>query len=113
MGWGGAASAGLAVSMVHKMYHVSMALKRTNVYADENDLALIKEAARRKGVSEAELIREAIHRMALATRVWDEPFITDEETVDLRGPITSDDIRAAVVRGHAEREARDEFRDGE
>jgi hypothetical protein len=73
-----------------------MALKRTNVYAEEEDLALLKEAARRRGVPEAELIREGIHRMALATRVWDEPFIDDEETFDLGGPITRDEIRAAV-----------------
>ncbi|MDX6331258.1 MAG: hypothetical protein QOI83_3641, partial [Streptomycetaceae bacterium] len=40
---------------------MSMALKRTMVYADPDDLATIKEAARREGVSEAEIIREAIH----------------------------------------------------
>ncbi|MFJ5778685.1 CopG family transcriptional regulator [Streptomyces sp. NPDC093094] len=73
-----------------------MGLKRTNVYADEADLALIKEAAARMGVAEAEIIREGIHRMALATRVWDEPFVSDEETFDLGGPITRDDIRAAA-----------------
>ncbi|SCD67886.1 CopG family transcriptional regulator [Streptomyces sp. DvalAA-19] len=73
-----------------------MALKRTNVYADDEDLALIKEAAGRLGVSEAELIREGIHRIALARRVWDEPFVTDEETFDLGGPITRDDVREAV-----------------
>ncbi|WP_306322997.1 MULTISPECIES: CopG family transcriptional regulator [unclassified Streptomyces] len=72
-----------------------MALKRTNVYADDADLALIKEAAARLGVSEAEMIREGIHRMAMARRVWDEPFITDEETIDLGGPVTHDDVRAA------------------
>ncbi|MEU8525931.1 MULTISPECIES: CopG family transcriptional regulator [Streptomyces] len=73
-----------------------MALKRTNVYADENDLDLLKEAAARLGRSEAEMIREAIHRMAMAHRVWDEPFVSDEETFDFGGPITRDDIRASV-----------------
>ncbi|MER7551307.1 ribbon-helix-helix domain-containing protein [Streptomyces anulatus] len=73
-----------------------MALKRTNVYADDEDLDLIKEAAKRLGVSEAELIREGIHRIALARRVWDEPFVTDEETFDLGGPITRDDARDAM-----------------
>ncbi|MFD7294866.1 CopG family transcriptional regulator [Streptomyces sp. NPDC059897] len=72
-----------------------MALKRTNVYADDADLALIKEAAARLGVSEAEMIREGIHRIAMARRVWDEPFIADEETVDLGGPVTHDDVREA------------------
>jgi GNAT superfamily N-acetyltransferase len=40
----------------------------------------------------------------------DEPFITDEETVDLGGPVTKDDIRAAVAGGCQERESRDEAR---
>ncbi|MEU8886422.1 CopG family transcriptional regulator [Streptomyces sp. NPDC048442] len=53
-----------------------MTLKRTNVYADSEDLALIKEAAARQGVSEAEIIREAIHLAALSHRVWDEPFVS-------------------------------------
>jgi len=53
-----------------------MGLKRTNVYADEDDLALIKAAAERTGRSESEIIREAIHRAAWSERVWDEPFVT-------------------------------------
>jgi hypothetical protein len=53
---------------------MSMALKRTMVYADPDDLAVIKEAARREGVSEAEIIREAIHLAALAKRRWNEPL---------------------------------------
>lgn len=83
-----------------------MALKRTNVYADDEDLAMIKEAAARMGVSEAEIIREGIHRIALATRIWDEPFVTDEETFDLGGPVTDDDIRTAVTGAHEARERR-------
>ncbi|GAA2267484.1 hypothetical protein GCM10009853_020960 [Glycomyces scopariae] len=51
-----------------------MAKKRTMVYADEEDLAIIKEAAKRYGVSEAEIIRNAIHRAAMSSRIWDEPF---------------------------------------
>ncbi|RCV51490.1 ribbon-helix-helix domain-containing protein [Marinitenerispora sediminis] len=51
-----------------------MSMKRTNVYADPEDLALIKEAARRRGIPEAELIREGIHLAAMANRVWDEPL---------------------------------------
>ncbi|MDQ0943963.1 hypothetical protein [Streptomyces sp. V1I1] len=83
-----------------------MALKRTNVYADDSDLALIKDAAARLGVPEAEIIREGIHRIALAHRVWDEPFVTDEETFDLGEPVTRDDIRAAVTDGREARERR-------
>ncbi|MBA4864746.1 hypothetical protein H1V43_26020 [Streptomyces sp. PSKA54] len=81
-----------------------MALKRTNVYADDSDLALIKDAAARLGVPEAEIIREGIHRIALAHRVWNEPFVSDEETFDLGGPVTGDEIRAAVIEGHEARE---------
>ncbi len=98
-GAAGAAGGGLTekpCELVQVLYHARMALKRTNVYADDKDLALIKEAAGRLGVSEAELIREGIHRIALARRVWDEPFVTDEETFDLGGPITRDDVREAV-----------------
>ncbi|GGQ60782.1 hypothetical protein GCM10010267_24940 [Streptomyces griseorubens] len=92
--------------MVHKLYHGGMALKRTNVYADDGDLHLIKEAAARLGVSEAEIIREGIHRIALAHRVWDEPFVSDEETFDLGDSVEKDDIRSAVTRGHEDRERR-------
>ncbi|PZG87106.1 hypothetical protein C1I97_32870 [Streptomyces sp. NTH33] len=83
-----------------------MALKRTNVYAEDSDLQLIKQAAARLGVPEAEIIREGIHRIALAHRVWDEPFVSDEETFDLGGPVAEDEISAAVTRGYDERERR-------
>ena len=48
-----------------------MSLKRTNVYADSEDLALIKEIAARRGVPEAQIIREGIHLAAMSNRVWD------------------------------------------
>lgn len=53
-----------------------MAMKRTTVFADENDLAILKAAAARQGVAEAELLRVAIHLAAMANRTWDEPFFT-------------------------------------
>ena len=53
-----------------------MAMKRTTVFADENDLAILKAAAARRGVAEAELLRDAIHLAAMANRTWDEPFFT-------------------------------------
>ncbi|WP_077796061.1 CopG family transcriptional regulator [Streptomyces sp. JHA26] len=87
-----------------------MALKRTNVYAEDSDLALIKEAAARLGVAEAEIIREGIHRIALAHRVWGEPFVSDEETFDLGGPVDKGGIRAAVTEGYEERERRNRGR---
>lgn len=51
-------------------------MKRTTVFADERDLAVIKAAAARRGVAEAELLREAIHLAAMAHRTWDEPFFS-------------------------------------
>jgi hypothetical protein len=57
-------------------YHWYMSMKRTNVYADPEDLAIIKEAAKRRGVSEAEIIRQGIHLAAMANRVWDEPLFS-------------------------------------
>jgi hypothetical protein len=57
-----------------------MALRRTTVFADEDDLAVIKAAATRRGVAEAELIRDAIHLAALANRVWAEPVFSHRYT---------------------------------
>ncbi|MGX1808929.1 ribbon-helix-helix domain-containing protein [Nocardia sp. NPDC055321] len=48
--------------------------KRTTVYADANDLAVIKEAAARGDVSEAEIIRNAIHLAAMRLRRRSEPL---------------------------------------
>lgn len=53
-----------------------MSMKRTNVYADPEDLAIIKDAAKRQGISEAEIIRQGIHLAAMANRVWDEPLFS-------------------------------------
>ncbi|MFD8426971.1 CopG family transcriptional regulator [Streptomyces coelicoflavus] len=49
---------------------------RTNVYAGPEDLAIIKAAARRRGISEAEIIRQGIHLAAMANRVWDDPLFS-------------------------------------
>jgi len=51
-----------------------MTLKRTMVYADSDDLATIKEAAARNNVSEAEIIRNAIHLAAMRVRRRSEPL---------------------------------------
>ncbi|MHC0432312.1 ribbon-helix-helix domain-containing protein [Streptomyces sp. O3] len=53
-----------------------MSMKRANVYADPEDLAIVKEAAKRRGVSKAEIIRQGIHLAAMANRVWDEPLFS-------------------------------------
>ncbi|MDQ0813805.1 hypothetical protein QFZ63_005519 [Streptomyces sp. B3I7] len=81
-----------------------MALKRTNVYAEDSYLDLIKEAAARLGVAEAEIIREGIHRIALAHRVWGEPFVSDDETFDFGGPMGKGEIRTAMIRAYAGQE---------
>ncbi|MFH8365453.1 CopG family transcriptional regulator [Streptomyces sp. NPDC018031] len=75
-----------------------MSMKRTNVYADPEDLALIKEAAQRRGIPEAEIIREGIHLAAMANRVWDEPF--DWPTFEGTGEAaSSEDVTTAVAEG--------------
>ncbi|WP_238161851.1 CopG family transcriptional regulator [Kribbella antibiotica] len=56
-------------------------MKRTSVYAEAADLAVITEAARKRGVPAAELLREGIRLAAMANRVWDEPL--DWPTFDI------------------------------
>lgn len=51
-----------------------MPLKRTMVYADAEDLAVIKDAAAQSDVSEAEIIRNAIHLAAMRVRRRSEPL---------------------------------------
>jgi hypothetical protein len=74
-----------------------MSLKRTNVYADSDDLALIKEIATRRGVPEAQIIREGIHLAAMSNRVWDGSL--DWPTFDGSGETaTSDEVTETVAR---------------
>jgi hypothetical protein len=77
-------------------YDWYMSLKRTNVYADPEDLAVIKEAARRRGISEAEIIRQGIHLAAMANRVWDEPLFSRTFEGSGRTP-AREDLRNAVA----------------
>lgn len=70
-------------------------MKRTNVYADPEDLALIKQAAQHREVSEAEIIREGIHLAAMAYRVWEEPL--NWPVFDSSGEsVTNEEIRTTV-----------------
>jgi hypothetical protein len=79
-----------------------MSFKRTNVYADTDDLALIKEIAARRGVPEAQIIREGIHLAAMSNRVWDGTF--DWPTFEGTGePATSDEVTETVARAAATR----------
>jgi hypothetical protein len=77
-----------------------MSLRRTNVYADTDDLALIKEIAARRGVPEAEIIREGIHLAAMSNRVWDSSlnWPTFEGTGETA---TSDEVTETVARAAA------------
>jgi hypothetical protein len=69
---------------------------QTNVYADPDDLAIIKEAAKRRGISEAEIIRQGIHLAAMANRVWDEPLFSRTFTGSGRTP-SKTEVRDAVA----------------
>ncbi|MFJ9517340.1 CopG family transcriptional regulator [Kitasatospora sp. NPDC101801] len=75
-----------------------MALKRTTVYAESEDLAVIKAAAARRGIAEAEIIREAIHLAAMANRVWDEPFFSS--TYPSGGSLSAEDVWAERARAY-------------
>ncbi|MGL5866124.1 MAG: ribbon-helix-helix protein, CopG family [Dermatophilaceae bacterium] len=52
-------------------------MRRTTVFADEDDLATLKAAAARRGVPEADLLREALRLVALSERTWSEPFFDE------------------------------------
>ncbi|MGW7194916.1 ribbon-helix-helix domain-containing protein [Streptomyces chryseus] len=50
-----------------------MSLKRTTVYLEDRDLRALKDTASRRGISEAELIREGVRLAIAQNRTWDEP----------------------------------------
>lgn len=72
-----------------------MSLKKTTVMVDEEDLAVIKDAANREGRPEAEYFREAFHIAALRARRWSGDW--DIPEFDLGGPVSDDDVRSAVA----------------
>lgn len=72
-----------------------MALKKTTVMVDEEDLAVIKEAAAREGRPESEYFREAFHLAALRARRW--PGEWDIPTLDYAHPVTADEIHRVVA----------------
>lgn len=80
-----------------------MGLRKTTVMVDEDDLALIKEAAARDGRPESEYFREAFHLAAMRTRRWRDRW--DIPTFDLGRPIRADDIEQAVADGVAREQA--------
>lgn len=98
-GWSSATGhgeSGRDTSIRYMDYAWYMSMKRTNVYADPEDLAIIKEAAKRRGISEAEIIRQGIHLAAMANRVWDEPLFSRT----FEGPgrtLSKSEVRDAVA----------------
>jgi hypothetical protein len=71
-----------------------MALKKTTVMVDEDDLRAVKQAAEREGRPESEYFREAFHLVALRSRRWDGDW--DIPTFDFGRPISADDVDEAV-----------------
>ncbi|MHC0432818.1 hypothetical protein ACX6XY_21980 [Streptomyces sp. O3] len=86
-----------------------MSMQRTNVYADADDLALIKEASVRLGRSESEIIRYGVHLAALSVRTWDTPAFTEDELIPMGGPVSHDEIKA-TRREAAERTGKERSR---
>ena len=72
-----------------------MALKKTTVMVDEDDLRVIKEAAVREGRPESEYFREAFRIAALRARRWSADW--DIPEIGFGGPVSDDDVRAAVA----------------
>lgn len=72
-----------------------MALKKTTVMVDEDDLAVIKAAAAREGRPESEYFREAFHLAALRARRW--PGEWDIPVLDFARPVTAEDIHQVVA----------------
>lgn len=81
-----------------------MALKKTTVMVDEDDLELIKRAAVRDGRTEAEYFREAFHRAAVRTRRWDEKW--DIPVIEFGRPISADEADRIVGDSIADAEKR-------
>jgi hypothetical protein len=50
-----------------------MAVRRTTVAAESDDLAILKSEARRRGVALAQVLREAVHREAGRLRATTAP----------------------------------------
>ncbi|WP_406355231.1 hypothetical protein OHB56_22255 [Streptomyces sp. NBC_01635] len=70
--------------------------KRTNVCADPEDPAIIKGAAKRRGTSETESIRQGIHLAATANRVREKPLFSRTFEGGGRTP-SRDEVRDAVA----------------
>lgn len=64
---------------------------------DDEETALNDQAAS-EGRSKQEITRDAVRVYLLRNRRWPAPIFADEESVDLGGPVTKDDIRNIMSR---------------
>jgi hypothetical protein len=71
-----------------------MALKKTTVMVDEEDLEIIKAAAAREGRPESEYFREAFRIAALRAQRWTGDW--DIPELALGGRISSDEVGSTV-----------------
>ncbi|MQY27634.1 ribbon-helix-helix domain-containing protein [Nocardia aurantia] len=81
-----------------------MVMKKTTVMVDEEDLALLKQAAAREGRSESEYLREAFHLVAQRARRWSEDW--DIPVVDFGRPISAEEVHQTVTDVISERHTR-------
>ncbi|WP_029088567.1 ribbon-helix-helix protein, CopG family [Brevibacterium album] len=72
-----------------------MALRRTTVMVDEDDLRAVKSAAQREGRPESELIREAFHLVALRAQRWAVDW--DVPVLDLGHEVTAEGVDSIVA----------------
>ncbi|MGQ4597177.1 ribbon-helix-helix protein, CopG family [Nocardia sp. R6R-6] len=64
--------------------------------ADEE--AALNAQADAEGRSKHEVTRDAVRAYLMRHRQWESPLLSDDETFDLGGPISKDDIRNAMNR---------------
>lgn len=64
------------------------------------ELALIREAAKRRGLPESDVFREGIRLAALGGRAWREPLVAQSETYALGGRIPSGHRTASADGAH-------------
>ncbi|NNH71296.1 ribbon-helix-helix protein, CopG family [Nocardia uniformis] len=60
--------------------------------------AALEAQAESEGRSKHEITRDAVREYLMRHRRWEEPLVDDEDTFDLGGPISKDDIHDAMNR---------------
>ena len=62
----------------------------------EDEESQLDAQAVAEGRSKSEVARDAVREYVQRHRKWSEPLLTDDETVDLGGPITRHEIRKVM-----------------